>query len=314
MNRLFFTLIFISIFFAASEAQEKTADVSKKEWITVQSDDKKLSMDFPSDFIVDTENTEFDRKSRLIGFNDGVIMELTVYKASAKNRFFKNPTALNDVNAISFKKDDFDGTRRSKKDAAGHTRTIINLGNDKGVYSIMVRVSKENEEAIGRFLFSIKINGKPLFANPKEQPQTSQTVLLGSLKSSAEVLEYSKLKSEKKDRKLIKEMISPEIIPIDFKDLTSAPIILERGKFEGLPNALNRMTQNVGEFKAVVKVSLLANGQVGDIWIYSNSSEDFIKSSAETAKKIKFIPAKKNGISVDSFEIVEYEITFFKLQ
>ncbi|HQU82667.1 MAG TPA: energy transducer TonB [Pyrinomonadaceae bacterium] len=314
MNKIISLLYVFLIVFSAdlsTFAQEAQNASVKKDWVTVKSDDEKLAVDFPADFIVDTETNEYDRISRLVGFNNGVIMEMVTYKAAAKSRFFSAPTNFSGAETITFKKEDFDGMRRTYKDLSGYTRTYYTLGNKKGVYSILVRVPNGKLAEAERFLFSIKLGGKPLFVNPKEQPTASKTVLLGSLKSSPEVLEALKSKPEKKTIKITTQDIVPESIPLDFEGLTSIPIVIESNRIGQLPRDSLRVLPNGGEFIAYAKVSVLENGSVGEVWLYSNSGEDYAKACIEAVKKAKFIPAMKNGKPVDSFEIMEFKMIVF---
>ena len=53
-------------------------------------------------------------------------------------------------------------------------------------------------------------------------------------------------------------------------------------------------------------VQLRADGQIGDIVVMSNANESFTKNSIDAARRIKFVPARRNGEFVDSFQIVKY--------
>jgi len=58
-------------------------------------------------------------------------------------------------------------------------------------------------------------------------------------------------------------------------------------------------------------VTFLANGQIGDIIVYSNSDKNFIKECINVARKIKFVPAKIGEKYVDATMVVDYATTIF---
>lgn len=90
-------------------------------------------------------------------------------------------------------------------------------------------------------------------------------------------------------------------------DETLPPNIVER-PFPRIRPAFDPVNSTKG-LTAKLRISLLANGQVGDITVYSDQSKEFIKACVESAKKIKFVPAKRNGKNVDYTVMESYDVT-----
>lgn len=300
INLLFIFLLLFAVCAAAQEAQNTSI---KKEWITIQSDDKKLSVDFPADMIVDLEGNELEKIGRLIGFNNGVVMEMTSYRETSVLNFLNDPKFKGERGS-TFSKEDFKGYRTSGKDGNGILSERINLANADGFYKISIRSEAGQKAEMERFLFSIKINNKPLFSGAKEQPPTTKTFSLKSLKSSPEILAALKRKSEKIDRQIIKEITLPAKFEVSYAGLSRAPIIVKaveiRQSFDYSSSGIIPGSNHT----AVFKVTLKAEGHIGDIWVYSNSKDKYIEICLDAIKKLKFIPAQKNGVDVDSFEII----------
>ena len=56
-----------------------------------------------------------------------------------------------------------------------------------------------------------------------------------------------------------------------------------------------------------VKIEFLASGEVGNVNLINGLPYGISESSIEAAKQIKFEPAKKDGVSVTSYKILEYQ-------
>lgn len=306
ISSLFIFLLLFSIFAAAQELQNP---LMKKEWITVQSDDKKLSVDFPSDMIIDAETGGAGRKCRLVGFNNGLIMELIQYDESSYVNFLRRSNANLAAGGFAFEKEGFKGYKISSTERTGLQIDNLYFSNGEGFYIIKIRSPKGKTAESERFFYSIKLAGKSVFANTKEQPQTSKSVTLSSLKSSQVVFDALKRNSEKQKKKVIHETITPEKIGIDYEGLTAPPVIVKGLYFLDKTEKNNFSYPKLTQFNAQIKVTLLANGQIGDIWIYCNAEQKYIDELVAATERVKFVPAQKNGVNVDSYELIEVTVS-----
>jgi hypothetical protein len=177
-------------------------------------------------------------------------------------------------------------------------------------YFVSVRGKLKNKAELQRFLFSVILGGKPLFQQKEKSTFEEETVSLDTLKTSAEVSEAYGRKIEKKEIKISYETDSSQYEEINYEKFTRLPIILE----SPYPT-LNRRDVQIGNliYIAKLKVNFLAEGQIGDIIVYSNSKKDFMKACVEAARKIRFIPAQIDGKNVDATMIVDYSMQTFSV-
>jgi len=65
------------------------------------------------------------------------------------------------------------------------------------------------------------------------------------------------------------------------------------------------------EVKVVLRAVLHSSGKVTDVEILEDSScKNFQNAAIGAARKLKFIPAKKNGIAVSQYQELEYNYSF----
>ncbi len=112
---------------------------------------------------------------------------------------------------------------------------------------------------------------------------------------------YFKVKEKAEEPIAKNEIIKPEngLIPIK---------IISRPKAEMTVAARN----NNVEGKVVLSVTFLASGQIGEIKIISGLPDGLTEEGIKAAKQMKFEPAKKNGVPVDTTRIVEYNFINIK--
>lgn len=77
------------------------------------------------------------------------------------------------------------------------------------------------------------------------------------------------------------------------------------------PRASRTDGQDCSRGKVVLRVTFLASGEIGLIDVISGMGNGLTESSIEAAKKIKFIPAMKDGKPVTVIKPVEYAFTIY---
>jgi hypothetical protein len=77
--------------------------------------------------------------------------------------------------------------------------------------------------------------------------------------------------------------------------LTKAPIILReaRGRGDKIKGQL-----------VTVRIQLLANGDTGEVAVFSDADDKAIFEVVEAVRSMKFLPAKLKGKNVDSYYVV----------
>jgi hypothetical protein len=304
----FFTIF---CFVICSHAQEISKEDSEAKWTRIETDAKDLSIAFPPHFIVDAEKRERGQRFQITGFANNVRMEITIYKDSNAVQRIQGSRPQGSSNFSAFEKNSFRGTRAVDADTDKIYKETISLIKDDYYYVLRLLSNDKSKSEIERFLYSIKLKGDNLFVTPKPTNYSEETVLFSSLKTNPEVLEAYARKFEKKKGKVSTELSSNSEEFITYEKYSRPPVILHRPrpsfvpKYDGITGGFS--------YSALVKLELLASGQVGDIVILSSDDKKFTDACVESARKIRFIPGQINGVSVDSTYIVDYSILGFSV-
>ena len=69
--------------------------------------------------------------------------------------------------------------------------------------------------------------------------------------------------------------------------------------------------QDCSQGKVVLRVTFLASGEIGKIFVISGLTKGKTENTIEAARKIKFEPAMKDGKPVTAAKIVEYVFSIY---
>jgi len=304
MKKILAVLFVFFVSFTAL-AQEKSA----AKWTRFEFENKNFAISFPPGFIIDAEKRDGGQRYRIIAYLNGVKMELKINKDGNARSWVKALSFLSpDWKISDFTAGNFLGKRLTSEEFEKEYFEYLYLGSDDFHYYVSVKAKSKNKDELKRFLFSVILGGKPLFQQKEKSTFEEETVSLETIKTSAEVSEAYTRKIEKKEIKISYESDSSQDEEINYEKLTRLPIILERP----IP-ALNPrdVLEGSSTHIAKLKVNFLADGQIGDIIVYSNSKKDFMKACVEAARKIRFIPAQIDGKNVDAVVIVDYTLQIY---
>lgn len=304
---LFITLFFIVNCFGQTVS---SSNAEGEKWTRIETAEQELSLAFPPNYIVDTEKKQSRSIYKINGFSNDVTMELSVSKSltSDEQKFMMPPDGMQ---TQSFTKKNLKGMRSFNNSADTYLNENIRIFGEKNYYYISVSASNKNKPELERFLYSIKIRGENLFKNPNAPNYPENLIAIKSLTSSPEVIEAFERKLEKKKFKAEKIISTEADQTISYADYSRAPIVVEQPYPEFRPNFSN-MGSSGFSYAAKLKLTLLANGQIGDIKVVSGSNESFTESCVDAARKLRFVPGQKNGINADSVKIINYNIRALK--
>ncbi len=99
------------------------------------------------------------------------------------------------------------------------------------------------------------------------------------------------------------DKIEPKII-----DVRESLVIVEKPK-AGYPKPDNGTICVTGVVR--VRVAFLSTGQIGGVAVVSGLPYGITEKAIEAAKKIKFIPARKNGVQVSINKVVAYNFSLY---
>lgn len=292
-----FTILLLAVLPVFSQNENK--------WLRIEFEDKKLSVAVPRTNIIDTEKRDQSQRLRIVAFENGVEFEIFHRKPNFIPGFLASITNSGKSKGYTFQIGDFTVLKSSPIVSKGNVTRSFTFIRDKNYYTLTVHSKTENEKEAERFLLSIKIEGKPVFIKNEETNFREETISVSDLKTSPEVIEAEKRQTGKIEGKITFELKSDEEI-VETEDLTHHALIIDK--------PLPRYDPKTGFIGAVeklnvrLKVQFRADGQIGDIVVLSNSDEDFTKSAINKARRIKFVPARRNGEFVDSYQIVSYSM------
>lgn len=287
-------------------------------WTTLESENKELSVAFPPNFLVDAETHDYNQRQRIVGFQNGVKMELVIYKESnPKQRL----GLMRNEKAEWLSMTNFTVKQFSGRNLIYRKNRYVNslyLASDDFYYSISISASSEQKPEVSRFLLSIKLNNKPLITTAANKTETgagaaaAESVSVTTLKTSPEVFEALNRKIEKTKGKIDYELetnSAEKELPVQDDEIRPAIILVrERPNFRMSLSGRNFEDQ---KSKVKIRTRLLANGQIGDMIVYSNADREIISSCIEAVRKSKFIPAGKNNQPIDSEQDFEYSFEVF---
>lgn len=288
-------------------AQNTTANI---QWTTLETPKKDLSFAVPENFLIDNE----DGQHNIFAYHNQVRVNVSIDKGeSPKNRIksFRAFPVKTEAQISHFELGDFIGDVYKLENEKTITITVY-AASSRAFYTI-VAISEDNSSStFEKFIYSIKLNGKPLFdrknsMNEMESPRIS----IESLNTSPVILEVLKNKSSKKARDAKKYEIKYETEvdkTVEENKNYSRPLIVLR-KTQPRYSDSARNSNISGDVK--LKVHFQANGEIGAITVISKLERGLEKNAIEAASKIKFLPAEIDGKSVDVFKEIIYTFTVY---
>ncbi len=295
--------LYLFLLFAVSPVFAQEAE----KWLRVETEDKEFSFAFPQTNMIDAEKRDFGQRLRIIAFENGVEMEIRFIKdGDAENRIGRLSKTGNSKSEV-FKAGDFLIRKFTYTNPADNKifNTLF-IAKDSNFYSLDVRSKTGQEKELARFLYSIKLNGKPLIARKEEMNFPEETIAFSTLGTSPEIVEAEKRKTGKFKGTVTYELIT-NAADAETEDLTHKAIVLEKPlpNFEKPQFPANGVIQET-RINIKIKVQFRADGQIGDMIVYSDSEKQHIKAAIDAARKIRFVPARRGSEFVDSFQIVLY--------
>jgi hypothetical protein len=299
---------------ATEETNSNVDSHENTEWIRIESENKNFSVAFPPNYLVDANK---DKKSKRVlsikAFQNGAEIEFSIYEDKDASRRLKQFVRMNDRNYESFKTDNYEGIRSYLINSNTKIDETVQFAVDDKFYSLRVKGNMEQKDLAKRFLYSVKLFNKPFFIVEKEKDFPERIVSLKEFETSPEITEAYKRKSRKTEQNVSYELVSNTnlIDEVETGGLTRPVVIIDqpfpRVNFGSL---MNRLPQS-GVFEIKMIVQFLANGQIGNITVYSPKESAVTKACLESAKKIKFVPAQIDGKNVEAEKVVTYMLQIF---
>lgn len=282
--------------------QEKAAE----KWTRLESRNREVSAAFPPGYIVDTLNDAPGLEAYIFGYKDGVHMVFQTSKNPRAKDQLKYMPSIDGRNETNFNVDKMQGRRIWSRDDAETFHETTYLASDSHFYVFIVRAPDSKRPAVERFLYSIQVKAKPLYIQKEKKELSEELISLEKIQSSAEVVEAYKREYKKREIKVDYLPWSSYKETDESGNVIRPVIVLEKGKFD-FSSARFPITEGTGRrtYQAKLKIHFLANGEIGDITVYSDESLGYMTACVESFRKAKFIPAWKGDKNIDYVGIEE---------
>ena len=290
-RRIFLCIAFIGFLTVWVAGQ----DAAPVKWTRFESG-KELAFSLPPGYMVDTQ--EDDAGIHIMGFHEGVRIDFWMYNDENALERLMVPE-LNKPDTSTFQIGEISGVRTINRAGAARGIETLHLASESTYYSLRTEGPSHGKAVIERVFNSVRVDGRPLFAQaaPGKEEVAAGVVSLDKALSSPAVVEAYNRKYQKRDIKVTFELASSYKDDPEPMEGVRPPFVLQRPIVEIKigRSAFNRFLS----FEAKLKANFLANGEVGDITVYSNASREFGEACVDSLRRAKFIPAQAGGKNID---------------
>lgn len=314
MKKIADVLLLTFVFFVVlAEAQQNS------DWVRVESENKEISFSVPSNFslVFDkegfsrsnprklTEHFDYKNIRSITAYQNGVTMFFESY--DVKNSKKALPNFLYDYpqskyQNISF--ENFSGLEIILK-YSSHT-VLYYLASEKNTYLIGVGARETTNETISRFLKTIKLNGKFVFEPTAERLNESDKILpITDLQETPIEVVYN-LTGKTKEKRKKDDNVSDEINKSEMGNSKELIVL-----FKPRPMYTDRARQEAEKGIVRFQVSLSAEGKIGKIIVNKDLRYGLTENAIRALKRMRFIPAEKDNISVSSEKYIEYSFSIY---
>ena len=275
------------------------------KWVKIETNDKRLSLLFLKDFLVNRyhltnleKNDRAPKAFQIFGFGEGLRMHFIFFE---KKTPFKSINFGNRSKVLKFREfifNDYQVAWRSLKRTEDQNAEEFLFASKKNVFILSVWGDKLNRDAILTFVSGIRIDGKPFIRNPKSLPTIAEQFNISKLKSSSKVVEAHDRKPKKPSRKITYEPFQDRVYGDSSALFSHDPLIIQYGYFKGgYPNGFDK-----GK-KVLIKFQMLANGNIGDMTVYTSGNKKLARTCIKIVENIRFVPAMVRGKPVNSLQV-----------
>jgi TonB family protein len=174
----------------------------------------------------------------------------------------------------------------------------------KNFYQITASAESSKNPVLDQFLSSIRIDGQALMKQPG--PSNTDAVRIDSLPTSTDVIQALNVPDAEKI-----SVVYDSTTTLDAHNAGGAfsrtSLILRKPR----PTYTDAARRANVQGDVVLFVQLRANGSVGNVIVRKRLSEGLLENSIQAAKRIKFIPAQRNGQPVDSYAALTYSFAIY---
>jgi hypothetical protein len=279
------------------------------KWVRVEAFVKEIAFKLPEDFFFYRNKDQND--TYFSSYRDNVSINISMKKGSGYKRVLSGLESRYDQ--FDCKYDfytlgDLTGKIFTCEADKRYSKTI-HIGSDDRYYKITIGADSADNINVSLFLMSLRLHGAAMFPKYGEKVDPADKVLyMDDLKNSPLVKQYlDKPDSINLNVVYARDTPGPGAAAETFdadSPIYSRPLIVLRKSPPAFPS-VNKSGPPIS-VKIRLRVQFLASGQIGKVELISTPPINYAESAIEAVKKIKFIPAQKDGKDVDVSRVMEF--------
>ncbi len=296
---LFFFLIGVNVF-----GQQKDTSGEEANWVRFESPARDFSVALPSTgYLVDNEDGGY----RLHYFSSQVAIRVEmISKSRAKDDFKLSYNLEQEKKYRLVETGDFLIGQFFREDKRKEPEELwLHVASSKGSYLVTASANDTSSPIFRRFIDSIRLNDNALYSPQKPYLSETQRLLVSSLKTDAVILEALR-RPDSKQKKLERAAKGSGEEAVE-KGVYSKPLIVLRKPRVGVDSVRGRVISGTVR----VRITFLANGEIGNVDLLNSVEVSLDMNAFNAAKKIKFLPAEKNGKAVDVTKVIEFSFLVY---
>jgi len=275
-------------------------DIRTEKWTRISFDKNELSVAVPNYYLVDAEKRSNGKWLHVMAFENGVSIDITFEKDDTGRIDRISPTK-GEV-ASAFKIDKIQGRVITSSPNEHKFAQQIYLSSGDRFYTVTTEAPTLSNDVLIRFLYSLLIDDKPVFKRSATIDVPENSIAASALTTSVEVTAAFPRKPDKSSGTTAYKKASEYVPPSEGSSTVVPAMVVDR------PYPHPSGTPSRDTMSADVVVNYLANGQIGDVTVYSDAGRDFASACADAARKIKFIPAHNGDKAVDYARVEHYSV------
>jgi len=302
MNGRIQTSILLLILCGSIVIGAKGQTPSLEKWTRVDLGKGEVAISVPPGFMVDAEKHDGGQTFRIFAFLNGALMDVRVQKDSDAGNRLDRTDLLPGETGQAFTIAKVKGRQMSTTDPKAKYSHRIYLTSGDRFYTISMEAAQSAATVSKRFLSSLAVNGQYLFEPPPGGNGDEGLVLASSLATSPAIIQAFARKPDKGAFKTEFRKASEFIAPPFAAQSIRPAILVDR------PYPIPSGGPSRDHMEANVVVNYLANGQIGDVVVYSDSGKAYASACADAVRKIKFVPAYDGDKPIDSVRVENYDV------
>jgi TonB family protein len=293
--------IVLAILAICSTAQS----VNEANWTTISSKNGDFSVALPADFLV-YDNADRNETTLLSSFGDSSYKISMIESTNGKERlnFTRKQDKLHEGSqAENYKMGRFEiATYTIEKNVYSLS---IYIASSSAFYSISILAKSRDNKAVGAFLKSILLNGKPIIKQSNAPaPIAGKSISAKTLKTSQLIDEALQLKQTQK----IEIQHDGLIDKVNLDIFYSRQLVLLRKE---RPTYTESARQDSVQGTVELQILFKGDGNIGKISVVRGLRSGLTNEAIRVAKNIKFLPAEIDGKPVDVTTYVEYGFSIY---